>query len=270
VRLLVAMVHLMNGKELCGQERAIGSAGFSKGSFDTALTQRMTHLVEAQERCFEVFLGYADEQSCWLLQSLRDHEREKEIEHLRQFVCSVGQYKPIDPELADRWFALMSERMDELKKVEESVENRFHGRCVERFAEARSSLAHREILIASLDQPESPGQPLLVLCEPDGSGESQSGEVWRSDGIGQQSGRSIFDLVQEQSRQLQQMSEDLQSAKDALEERRTQEKAAILLMRHRNIDNDEAHRVLRKLAMDQGKRLPEVARALVSMADLLK
>ena len=43
----------------------------------------------------------------------------------------------------------------------------------------------------------------------------------------------------------------------------------LLLMEHRNISNDEAHRLLRKLAMDQGKRLPEVARALVSMAGVL-
>ncbi|WP_417512723.1 nitrate- and nitrite sensing domain-containing protein [Marinobacter sp.] len=269
-RLLVAMVHLMNGKEFCGQERATGSAGFAKGSFDSALTRRMAHLVEAQERCFEVFLGFADEQSCRLLQDLRAHEREKEIERLRKLGCSVGRYKALDPELSDHWFALMSERMDEFKKVEESVEGCFHGRCVERFSEARSSLAHHETLIASLDQPEPSARPLLVLCEPYNSGEAQPGEVWNSEGVGQQSGRSIFHLVQEQSRRLQQMSEDLRGAKEALEERKIQEKAVSLLMGHRKISNDEAHRVLRKLAMDQGKKLPEVARALVSMADVLK
>lgn len=270
VRLLVAMVHLMNGKELCGQERAMGSAGFSEGHFDHALTRRMAHLVEAQEQCFGVFRDYADEQSYQQFQKLRAHEREMEIEHLRQFGSAVGRYKPLDPQLAEQWFALMSERMDELKKVEESLESRFHGRCVERFAEARNSLAHREALIASLDQPESSAQPLLVLCESDVGGVCQPGDTWSSDGVGQHSGRSIFDLVQEQSRQLQQMNEDLQSARDALEDRRTQEKAVLLLMHYRNIDNDEAHRVLRKLAMDQGKRLPEVARALMSMEDILK
>ena len=44
----------------------------------------------------------------------------------------------------------------------------------------------------------------------------------------------------------------------------------LLLMGHRRISNDEAHRALRKLAMDQGRKLPEVARAVVSMADVLK
>jgi|TARA_R100000781_G_scaffold104313_1_gene68049 AmiR/NasT family two-component response regulator len=41
-------------------------------------------------------------------------------------------------------------------------------------------------------------------------------------------------------------------------------------MKHRKISNDEAHRLLRKLAMDQGRKLPEVARSLISMADVLK
>eukprot|EP00163_Fabomonas_tropica_P034323 TRINITY_DN9430_c0_g3_i1.p1 TRINITY_DN9430_c0_g3~~TRINITY_DN9430_c0_g3_i1.p1 ORF type:complete len:444 (+),score=64.27 TRINITY_DN9430_c0_g3_i1:406-1737(+) len=268
--LLVAMVHLMNGKEYCGQERAVGSAGFSSGSFDSALTQRMTHLFEAQERCFEVFTGFADDQSKELWHKLRGHDREQEIERLRKLGCSVGRYKNLDSELADTWFALMSERMDALKEVEDAVEGSFHARCVERFSEARNSLAHQETLIASLDGQEQTSKPLLVLCETGSESGAQPGDAWGSDGVGQQFGRSIFDLVQEQSRRLQQMNDELQSAKEALEDRKTQEKAVLLLMESRGINNDQAHRVLRKLAMDQGRKLPEVARALVSMADVLK
>ncbi|MCL1486267.1 MAG: nitrate- and nitrite sensing domain-containing protein [Marinobacter sp.] len=148
--LLVAMVHLMNGKEFCGQERAVGSAGFSSGRFDSALSKRMMHLVEAQERCFEVFVSFANDECRELWHTLRTNDRESEIKRLRQLGCSVGRYKSLDPELADHWFMLMSERMDELKKVEDAVEGSFHTRCVERFAEARNSLAHQETLIASL------------------------------------------------------------------------------------------------------------------------
>ena len=158
--------------------------------------------------------------------------------------------------------------MDELKTIEDSVEGCFHARCTERFADARNSLAHQETLVASLGAQEPSSQPMLVLC--DSGNDQQAGESWSSDGIGQQFGRSIFDLVQEQTRRLQQMTDELQSAREALEDRKTQEKAVLLLMEHRRISNNEAHRVLRKLAMDQGRKLPEVARALVSMADVLK
>lgn len=268
--LLVAMVHLMNGKEYCGQERAVGSAGFSSGGFDSALSQRMMHLIEAQERCFDVFVSFADTESKDLWHKLRAHDREQEIERFRGLGCSVGRYKALDPELADTWFALMTERIDELKKVEDAVEGQFHARCVERFAEARGSLADQETLIASLDAQGQSSQPLLVLCETGGESGSKAGDAWASEGVGQQFGRSIFDLVQEQTHRLQQMNDELQSAKEALEDRKTQEKAVLLLMESRGIDNDQAHRVLRKLAMDQGRKLPEVARALVSMADVLK
>ncbi|MBI43063.1 nitrate- and nitrite sensing domain-containing protein [uncultured Marinobacter sp.] len=264
--LLVAMVHLMNGKEFSGQERAVGCAGFSSGGFDSALSERMMHLVEAQERCFEVFTQFADPQSRALWHEIRAHERETEIEQLRRLGCSVGRFKTLDQALADRWFVLMTERMDQLKTLEDALESRFHARCVERFAEARNSLAHQETLIAELDQRDGPSPAVVVVCDTaTGPADTVSGE-----GVGPQFGRALFDLVQEQTQRLQQMTDELQRAKEALEDRRTQEKAVLLLMRHRNIDNDEAHRVLRRLAMDQGKKLPDVARALVAMADVLK
>jgi len=258
--LLVAMVHLMNGKELCGQERAVGSAGFSSGTFSHALSQRMTHLVEAQERCFEVFSNFSDADSLALWQEMLAHNREREIERLRRLALSVGPYKTLDPELADAWFGLMTERIDALKQVEDSVEVCFHTRCIERFADARHSLAHQETLVASLE-PGAPGtQPMLVLC--DAEGEEKTGETFSSDGISQQFGRSIFDLVQEQGQRLQQMNDELQSAREALEDRKTQEKAVLMLMKRHRVSNDEAHRVLRKLAMDQGRKLSEVAQTL--------
>jgi AmiR/NasT family two-component response regulator len=111
---------------------------------------------------------------------------------------------------------------------------------------------------------------VLVLCDAGRETGAPTGDAWTSDGVSQQFGRSIFDLVQEQTRRLQQMNDELQSAKEALDDRKTQEKAVLLLMESRGLDNDQAHRVLRKLAMDQGRKLPEVARALVSMADVLK
>ncbi|HET8850743.1 MAG TPA: nitrate- and nitrite sensing domain-containing protein [Marinobacter sp.] len=265
--LLVALVHVMNGKEYCGQERAAGSAGFSSGHFDTALSRRLTHLLEAQERCFDVFTDFANDESLALWHRLRGHDREREIDRMRQMAVSVGPYKTLDAALADRWFTLMTDRMDELKTLEDTVEGAFHQRCVERYAEARHSLAHQETLLASLEQPNASTAPMVVVC--DNGGDSGTTGAVAGNGVGQQTGRSIFDLVQAQTRRLRQMSEELQSAREALDDRRTQEKAVFLLMDHRGISNDEAHRLLRKLAMDQGKRLPDVARALVSMAGVL-
>ena len=269
--LLVAMVHLMNGKELCGQERAVGSAGFSSGHFDKSLAHRMVHLAEAQERCFQVFTRFADSDSMAAWERMREHEREPAISRLRNLASSVGPYKSLDSALADEWFRLMTERIDALKEVEDSVEGGFHARCAERYADARSSLAHQENLIASLDTldaRESASQPVLVLC--DASKEDATGDAYSGSGVGEQFGRSIFELVEAQALRLQQMNDELQEARTALEDRKTHEKAVALLMEHRGINNSEAHRVLRKLAMDQSKKLSEVARSVIDMADVLR
>lgn len=263
--ILVAMYNLMHGKELAGQERAVGSAGFSRGRFDNALSQRMAHLIEAQSRCFEVFANFADPQSLALWQQATASRREEEVERLRQLGCSIGRYKALDPDLADHWFELMSQRIDELKSIEDSLESLFHTRCIEKYTDAKNSLAHQETLIASLDQHDHAPEPMLVVCGP--KPDDPHADTVQSKGVSQRFGRSIFDLVQQQAQRLQQMSDELQAVKDALEDRKTQEKAVQLLMNHRQVSNDAAHKLLRQLAMNQGKKLPDVARSIVAMAD---
>ena len=65
------------------------------------------------------------------------------------------------------------------------------------------------------------------------------------------------------------MREELTETQRALEERKLIDRAKGLLMRARGIGEEEAYALLRKASMDQGKRMPEVAAALVSAADLL-
>ena len=56
----------------------------------------------------------------------------------------------------------------------------------------------------------------------------------------------------------------------ALEERKVIDRAKGILMRARGIGEEDAYALLRKTAMDQGRKLAEVAQALVMTADLLK
>ncbi|WP_116132509.1 ANTAR domain-containing response regulator [Tropicimonas sp. IMCC34043] len=68
---------------------------------------------------------------------------------------------------------------------------------------------------------------------------------------------------------MQRMRTELAETKRALEERKVIDRAKGLLMRARGITEDEAYSLLRKAAMDQNKRLAEVAAALVTAASLL-
>lgn len=65
------------------------------------------------------------------------------------------------------------------------------------------------------------------------------------------------------------MRDELAETKRALEERKVTDRAKGLLMKARGIDEDAAYAILRKAAMDQGKRISEVAAAIVTAAELL-
>ena len=67
----------------------------------------------------------------------------------------------------------------------------------------------------------------------------------------------------------EQLRKRLAEAENELADRKLIDRAKRLLMERRKLSEPEAYAMLRKRAMDQGMKLAEVARQLVSMADLL-
>ena len=65
------------------------------------------------------------------------------------------------------------------------------------------------------------------------------------------------------------MKMELETTKAALAERKTIDRAKGYLMKVRGLSEDEAYALLRKTAMDQGRRMSEVAQGLVDAAELL-
>ena len=63
---------------------------------------------------------------------------------------------------------------------------------------------------------------------------------------------------------------ELATTKAALEERKLVDRAKGMLMKAKGISEDEAYALMRRAAMDQGKKLGEVAAALITAAELLK
>lgn len=68
---------------------------------------------------------------------------------------------------------------------------------------------------------------------------------------------------------MRQMRSELTAAKQALEDRKTIDRAKGILMQQRGMGEDDAYKLLRKTAMDQGRKVIDVANALVTAADLL-
>jgi len=65
------------------------------------------------------------------------------------------------------------------------------------------------------------------------------------------------------------MRAELAATRRALEERKVIDRAKGILMKARGIDEDDAYALLRKTAMDQGRKVIDVAEALVTAAGLL-
>jgi AmiR/NasT family two-component response regulator len=81
--------------------------------------------------------------------------------------------------------------------------------------------------------------------------------------------RSIYELVQGQAERLQRISEELVEARQALDERKLIDKAKGLLIQSKGITEDEAYRQLRQAAMDNNKRIADVAANVISVAEML-
>jgi len=81
--------------------------------------------------------------------------------------------------------------------------------------------------------------------------------------------KPIIDAAIARFQMFQQMRTELEATRRALEDRKIIDRAKGLLMKARGIDEDAAYALLRRAAMDQGKRVAEVAGALVTAAGLL-
>ena len=88
---------------------------------------------------------------------------------------------------------------------------------------------------------------------------------------GMQAGRlkPVLDAAIARFHMFQRMRTELEAAKRALEDRKVIDRAKGILMKARGITEDEAYALLRKTAMDQGQRVADVARSLVTTAGLL-
>lgn len=89
------------------------------------------------------------------------------------------------------------------------------------------------------------------------------------DGLSPERVKPVMDTAIARFQMIRQMRSELAETRRALEERKVIDRAKGLLMKARGIDEDAAYALLRKSAMDQGKRVADVAQALVTAADLL-
>ena len=89
------------------------------------------------------------------------------------------------------------------------------------------------------------------------------------DGLKKERVKPILDLTISRFNAFTTLERELDEARSALAERKTIDRAKGILMRQKNMTEEEAYALLRSAAMKHGRKLAEVAQSVVTAAELL-
>ena len=89
------------------------------------------------------------------------------------------------------------------------------------------------------------------------------------DGMRKERVKPILDMAISRFRAFNRLREELNAARSELEGRKIIDKAKAILIKTRGLDEDQAYALLRKTAMNQNRKITEIAQSLVTAAGLL-
>ena len=120
-------------------------------------------------------------------------------------------------------------------------------------------------------------RPRPIVMFVDQSDESTTAEAMRLgisayviDGLNPARVKPILDVAMARFTEFQKLRAELEQAKMDLAERKLIERAKAVLMKNRALSEEQAHRLIQKLAMDQNQRLVDVARSILALAQVFK
>lgn len=264
--LLVALFNLVQAKEFAGQERAVGALSFASGHCDGAHQQRIVHLIETQDRHFQLFAKFAPAPLAAREQEIQDAGYAAPLERLRRLLCSGKAGAALDTDLSDKWFEVCSERLTAIWSLQCALVDTLKQRCATLIDEAQSELQDAEGMLKRLrDNP--PPQAGLADRFFDPAVPVESALHFASGAAADNAqNHTIIDLLQSQSKRLATMESELAAARRALDERKIIERAKGILMARFNLSEEDAYKRLRTASMEQNRRLAELAEALVSLS----
>jgi hypothetical protein len=270
-RLLVALFNFIQGKEYAGQERACGAIGFSSSHFQQSLCDRITALTDSQNHSFETFSKFADdtELSMWQQQLESDHAQH--LSRLRKMICELGETDTCTAELSEIWYDIATLRIDAMQDIEEHITDRLIEKATLRIAQAEEELRNNELLIASLNSsppissPPTGDTPISMIYDKTVKGLSMEG-THNEVGITSTSlsaHKSFYDLIRQQAQHIQDIANELNGAKQALNEQKAIDRVKLLLMQQGQLSESQAYKKLQSAAMEQNIRIAELAQRML-------
>ena len=90
------------------------------------------------------------------------------------------------------------------------------------------------------------------------------------DGLKKERIKSILDLCISRFNAFSRLQSELEQTRSALEERKVIDRAKGILMKAKNLSEEQAYALLRKAAMNENKKLADVAQSVITAAELFK
>ncbi len=90
------------------------------------------------------------------------------------------------------------------------------------------------------------------------------------DGLKKERISNILDLCISRFNSFSRLQGELDRAKDALKERKVIDRAKGVLMKAKNVSEDEAYALMRKVAMNENKKIIDIAQSVITAAEMLK
>ncbi len=264
-RPLVALFNFVQGKELAGQERAVGAAMFASGICDAPHQQRLLGLIDAQERNFQVYCEFADEVSLAPWQEMHVAPYVVALERFRRVLCSARPGTELDPEQSDKWFECCSDRIAAMWSLQCLQVERLQTQCAELIAQAERALQDSEGLLEQLKNSPPPGAGVADRFFDPNIPIDHALRFTPLEGGAPAVERSIIEVLQAQSERIANMETELDSARRALNERKVIERAKGVLMARFDLTEEAAYKMLQKTSMDQNRRLADVAEAVLAL-----
>ena len=151
----------------------------------------------------------------------------------------------------------------------------------------RVSLPQPDVIVISIDSPgrdaiedlrrttEQQPRPIALFADRSDPATIAAGmeagvSAYVVKGLTQDRVQPVVDVAVAHFNRYHTMREELERARLSLVERKTVDRAKGLLMEQKGIGEEAAYKLLRKLAMDQNKRIGEVAQDLLTYARALK
>jgi two-component system, response regulator / RNA-binding antiterminator len=132
----------------------------------------------------------------------------------------------------------------------------------------------RDVLEQMLDLSRIVRRPVAIFVDQADSASIQAAidagvSTYVVDGLRKERVRPILDVTISRFRAFARLQDELAAAKEALEGRKTIERAKGILMKSRGLSEEEAYGLLRKTAMNEKRKLADIARSVVTTAHLL-